>query len=74
MNDDLRIDNVYINARWLLIQPGSKYIRNEGLHFNDTAYCLDALDCICAGSVIPMRFGPDEDDFIPALSTSWRNE
>lgn len=63
----LTIDKVYINARFLLRQPASTYIRNEGLHFNDAAYCLDALDWIPAGSVVSLPYGDDPDECIDAL-------
>ena len=63
----MKIDRFYHFAGVLLFQPGSTYIRNEGLHILDGGYCLDRLGVIPSGSIISVPYGDDEDECIPNI-------
>lgn len=64
----MKIDRFYHFAAVLLLQEGSRYVRNEGLHMLDGGYCLDRLGVIPAGSVESIQYGEDEDECIPDLT------
>lgn len=61
----MMVNRFYHFAAVLLLQKGSRYVRNEGLHMLDGGYCLDRLGVMPGGSVVSEQYGEDYDEVIP---------
>ena len=68
----MKIDRSYIHRLALAdeYRKRNKFLDDQFLI--DSEGCLDALDFFPTGSVVPMQYGPDNDEFIPMISIVWR--
>ena len=69
--EPMRVSSNYINASALL----NNYVaqgRHDEQMLIDIEGCLDAPNLLPAGSVVPAKFGFDEDEYIEVPSITYR--